>query len=449
MKRSLFATFALFTLLGVACSGDGPPSPGSDASPSVSPGATPPPATATASPAPTTPAAHTPLTWTITRPQPMPADTVFIVEKGCYQCDGPATALERVSTAGVGSAQVRTLFEAKTPGTYITSLYVAPGGHDIWLFVCTAGGCGPLGPASADAKQTLHHSDDGGITWSEVAVFGADTGIVSVVAGLPILSRGGVDASGNPAAVYFTLQGGRVITTPAGAFPVYQSGGSDMLWQTEGNTKLRKTDGSIVFESERPFQVAGTPASNASTALVYWRETDPPFALGEHALIDGGKAIRTIKGGDAGFFIWVGGWIDGTRAVGRAGMMPADVPGATGPQHSFSIPSLINLDKGTVTPLELYGPLFSDAYIGRNTVRAIDTGDAAGGFTLRYVVTADSDCLNVRKEPAAASGILRCFADGVILWAKPGETSSDGITWLEVLGPDGTKGFASKEFLAR
>ncbi|MGD9933801.1 MAG: hypothetical protein AB7T37_08765, partial [Dehalococcoidia bacterium] len=285
MRRLLLLPSLLVLALSlgsVACTGG---SSNSGASPSpaettAAPTTTPPPAvTETASPAPTTPGVGEPLTWTITRPQPMPADTVLIVEKGCYQCDGPPAALERVSTIGGGTPKARTLFQAKTPGTYITSLYVAPGGHDIWLFVCTTGDCGPLGPASADAQQTLHHSDDGGITWSEIAVFGADTGIVSVVSGLPILSRSGTDASGKPSAVYFSLQGGRVITTPAGAFPVYQSGGSDMLWQTAENTKLLKTDGSTVFESDRPFLIAGTPHPDASTVVIFWRDATPPFGV--------------------------------------------------------------------------------------------------------------------------------------------------------------------------
>lgn len=379
----------------------------------------------------------------------MPADTVLIVEKGCYQCDGPPAALERVSTIGGGTPKARTLFQAKTPGTYITSLYVAPGGHDIWLFVCTTGDCGPLGPASADAQQTLHHSDDGGITWSEIAVFGADTGIVSVVSGLPILSRSGTDASGKPSAVYFSLQGGRVITTPAGAFPVYQSGGSDMLWQTAENTKLLKTDGSTVFESDRPFLIAGTPHPDASTVVIFWRDATPPFGVIEHSLIHGGKVVQTIAGGGPEFFLSVGGWLDGTRAVGRVGMMPTDVPGATGPQRSFSIPSLIDFEKGSVTPIELYGTLFTDAYFGRNAIRAIDRGDAASGFSTPYLVAADGDCLNVREKPSTSAGVLRCFADDVILWAKAGESTADGVTWIEVLGPDGTKGFASKQFLSR
>lgn len=451
-RAFLFRSLLALTLpLGVACSGDSTgtgasPSPADTTAATASTTAT---APATASPAPTTPGADAPLTWTITRPQPMTADTVLIVEKGCYQCDGPASALERVSTLGGGKPRVRTLFEATAPGTYINSLYVAAGGHDIWLFVCTTGYCGPVGQPTADAEQTLHHSDDGGITWNEVAVFGADTGIVSVVSGLPILSRSGTDPTGKPAAVYFTLQGGRVIPAPPGASPVYQSGGTDILWQIDDNTKLVRTDGASVFASEQPFSVAGTPHPNASTVVVFWRETAPPFSIVEHAVVDSGKVVQTIAGGDPGFFLWIGGWLDGMRAVGGVGMMPADVPGATGPQRSFSIPSLIDFEKGSVTPIELYGTLFTDAYFGRNAIRAIDRGDTAGGFSLPYLVAADGDCLNVREKPSTSAGVLRCFADDVILWAKPGETAADGITWLEVLGPDGTKGFASKEFLAR
>lgn len=454
MTRSVALVALLLSVLFVlaGCDGDGndvpSPSPAPTETGTTSPGPSP-----SASPAPTgTAQPGVPVfAWSIRAPQALPQDMVVYLERGCWQCDGPAEALERTTSIGnPGAVEVETRELFRAPGgppAYILSFVSSPDGHEIWLTVCSRGYCGAVGEPTADAQVTVYHSDDGGITWSPVETFDGMVGIVTVAAGIPILARTERDASGNYVTTYFSLQGGRELRGPDGAYPLWGSNGDRLAWQTEDGRRLLRSDGSVIFESETPFFVLGVPHPDNDIFYVQWRRASPA-ASARSALVDRGVVVAEYDDAGPEFFLSPGAWLDERTAIGNAGFLPEQVSGASG-QGQRNLPVLIDFVAGTVTPLTVYGPDFwSDAYRGRNRVWAADRGTPTAQTP--YVVDADGDCLNVREQPSLSASVVRCWVDGVVLWAPGKEPiEAEGVTWIAVEGPDGSSGWASAEFLRR
>jgi hypothetical protein len=377
---------------------------------------------------------------------------VIYVEKGCTQCDGPTEAIERVSTVGESAAveaEPRELFEPAAG--YISSSWISPDGHEIWLTVCSRGYCGGVGEISGDAQTTLYNSNDGGITWETLETADGSVGVVGFTAIGPILARTERQSDGQFTTTFFAHQGGTVIPPPQpGAHPLFGANGSVLVWGAQDGRSILRSDGSVIFAADEQFFVAGAPHPENEVFLLGFRPEQPTDPV-RYALIEDGEIVREFRGGPSGLTLWIGAWLDNRTALGNASLLPSGMPGIEPGQdeREYQVPVRIDLETGELTPFELYGPLLSSDYHGRNRVRAIDTGSTSEG-DIPYVVDAGGDCLNVRDTPSLGSPSARCYEDGVIVWALSEETTeAEGVAWLNVHGPGINPGWASSEFLRR
>ena len=409
------------------------PSPEESATPEGSATATAP-ATTTA----TATAAPDQMEWTVNVPQPMPPSSVVTIEHNCYQCDAASEGFERVAAFGQPGSEPQRLELLPSPdGGYISSTYVSPRGDQMWVTVCSEGNCGPLGEVSNDAASVLSHSTDGGVTWSDVETFDGAVGVAGVSAGIPVMARfEGSDVS------YFALGGNEIEPPEDGAAPVYLANGPELVWLSVDFKKLMDTGGDVIFESDRPFSVSGSPRPSGGAYFIrFISNSTTPIG---YALVEGGDIVQEYV---EPFFITIGGWIDDRTVVGNADLAAVDIPGVTeGEVHGLT-PVLIDLESGAITPIEVFGPLSEpDAYGGINLIRSLDRGIEEA--TTPYLVVTPDDCLNVRDTPSQSAAVVQCWADGVILWVPGTEpVEAEGITWIPVVGPDTSRGWASSEFL--
>ena len=56
-------------------------------------------------------------------------------------------------------------------------------------------------------------------------------------------------------------------------------------------------------------------------------------------------------------------------------------------------------------------------------------------------------CLNIREAPSTGAASFGCFADGTTLAKRGVSEQAEGRTWVGVLTPDGSAGWAAAEFL--
>ena len=113
-------------------------------------------------------------------------------------------------------------------------------------------------------------------------------------------------------------------------------------------------------------------------------------------------------------------------------------------EYEHSLPVLIDFESETIEPIELFGPLIGAEYSqDRNQLLLAVRGAVA------RVATDDGQCLNVREEPGLEAGIVRCFANGVLLRDLGITRDEGGISWLQVGTPTDGIGWASTEFMER
>lgn len=194
----LVCLVALALVLAAACTdSNGSPTPTPASTPTATSPPTlqapaPPAATATSTPAPETLLGLDVRPLIMAEPVPLPEQVTLYIESGCWGCDGPAAALQRVYRSPSGEVRTQDLFrlpgatvqQPEVDGRYITS--IAMGGGDILLGVCESPYCGGVGEIHEGASVSFHHSTDGGLTWTKeltvdggawvIANFGGDPG---------------------------------------------------------------------------------------------------------------------------------------------------------------------------------------------------------------------------------------------------------------------------------
>jgi hypothetical protein len=126
----------------------------------------------------------------IRAPFEFPDDLVLYVEEGCSQCDGPATAVGRTYRAADGSLATDKLLEAAAaapPGPILTGFGIGTNGHPMAATLCTTEDtCGGLGWAVGNPQTTLLWSEDGGISWAEIARLDGGFAVLGIVEEPPL-----------------------------------------------------------------------------------------------------------------------------------------------------------------------------------------------------------------------------------------------------------------------
>ncbi len=374
-------------------------------------------------------------------PGSLPVPMSVIVEKGCYQCDGPTSAFERVTLDANGKLKVEQLY--KPASGYILSSYWDPAGREHYLSVCSRGYCGGVGQISDDAQTTIMRSTDGGVTWQPLQTFDRDVTVAATTAQGVLLNR--TTYKDGQFDYRFQLLGtDKFVTPPAGAQPEYI--GTRLIgWRMSDGKTIQSLDGStLVVLPDVPH--AQTPGWRGVTVggilangdvLIGWidypQQINPQAYLG---VVRNGQLASVYKGL---YTLNVGSWLNQSVAFGNVTLPKSDGTPTDAPLY----PAMIDFATGTVNVLELYGQVGSDDYNGqRNRIRLVEPGPF-----LR--VTGAGDCLNVRESASTTAKVLGCFADNVLLRDLSQDQSAGGLTWKKVQTPSGETGWASAEFLAR
>lgn len=297
--------------------------------------------------------------------RPAPGATYF-VEKGCWQCDGQPTAYERVVVDPNGGVTNEEIFRASSG--YIIGGRFDPAGKEHYISVCSQGHCGGVAEMSPDAKSTVYRSTDGGTTWQPVKTFDGSAVIGAFTARGPMVFVR--EENSLPARVEL-LTTGEPLAPPVAGYQPYAYQGTGFAWASPDYQTLLLPDGSPLISgdlgghryADSGFQfISMLPAGDG--ALVSWWHGDSPASLVSYAgIVRNGRMERVFE---LGQMVLVGAWLNPELAVGN---MAVEVPsGSAVPGGMVSQPVVFNTATGDVTPLELYGPLFTQRYAGRNQV---------------------------------------------------------------------------------
>jgi hypothetical protein len=401
---------------------------------------------------------------TLGAPVPLPDHVAFYIESGCWGCDGPAAALERVYRAPSGELRTEDLFRLpgatnerpEVDGKYITSIATERGGEDILLALCEGPYCGGVGEVQEGAKVSIYHSADGGITWTRETTIEGGAWVRANLggrlgAGFGILSRVYRPAPGEPwkfEVVNYPgvdqpieLQG----QDPAGAIVIFDTAvGPEFLVGADGLT-LYHPQGAPANPPSYDF--SALPAGSrivdfqwlpgASGVLVSWTsaaghvysgiaDTADPRAPAFRAIFRWPVDVQPFFHRPMGGFIDAGRWVVNVRTIGQFAW-------------GDHVPAIVDLGAGTVHPVAEFTER-------AKTDRVLVKGVSVGPFA-RVTGAGEGDCLNVREAPSLSATAFACYADGVLLQELGERTEADGHRWAFVSTPGRRLGWASTQYL--
>jgi hypothetical protein len=391
---------------------------------------------------------------------PFPDDMAFLIETGCWACDGGPEALIRVYRDPAGSPRSETLLDpdqlgygprevrggaVATAPPYVNGLAGNPDASVLAASVCIKLSCAPRGLDEwyPDSVSVILRSNDGGVTWSEIARGGPALSVLGLV-GDEVLVSNYRTPEGPPE--YSLLPSGAPLKPPVDIGtnrPLAASG--QVLWRTNAGqlllndgTEFLRLPGSDAGEHYIQNVTGMFSGLDKGSALVQWADIESPPP----------SHIR-ITGVDIGMGVArLGTTLYTERIFYVASFGPKDADAvisieAPGNVLGGPIPAFLDLTTGRyrliTDPFRTPGFQPQSA---KYVVRAIQTGPFA-----RIVNT--GSCLRIRAEPSLAAESLHCLADGVLL-QHTGETrEADAVTWLSVVTPGRRPGWASTAFLER
>lgn len=300
-----------------------------------------------------------------------PSTTSYIVEKGCWQCDGATTGYERVSFDASGNATREVLFEA--PVGYILSGRFDPAGNTHYVSVCAVGYCGGVGEMSSDATSVIYRSTDNGATWHAIAEYPGSAAIGALTADGPILFL----QEENLGPVRIEDLAGKPFTAPIDGYHPYGYRGLGFTWISNDYQSLLMPDGSPLAAgyldghrwADSSFQFTSLLPDGSGALVSWWHQDESGRLIAYLGVFRNGELEHVIETGE---LIFAGAWLDDSTFVGNMAMeAPAgsEVPGGMANQ-----PIIFNLESATATPIELYGELFTGEYAGRNNIVAARVG---------------------------------------------------------------------------
>jgi len=383
-------------------------------------------------------------------------DTVIYYTIGCYACGGGNVDLWRayISNADGKLHRERLMtFDTRYPGMRYGFAADWERG-EMLVAVCTVGYCGGEGPATEDSVNVVLRSVDGGLTWREAGTLPPNSQFVGFHEGQPVA----VTFTGGERDLWSSW---RVWKFPSGEellpprsddryFPMMVDN-AGLAWRSASGRYLNANGGDILpnFADAGPSpQIGGREPWSGELFVT--------------SMAPGGLVVYGFppQGPAFGTWIWKGPLtIRGVLTAGLTAPAPTSSarrlygnvelpepycgrPGCTGTGKSdrmFAYEAvLIDLDTATIHPFDE----LDDGLTGNQNpfLERIVLGHFAQ-------VSGVGDCLNVRVQPTLSSGVLGCYADGVLLSTNAETLQADGVTWLLVRTPDGRGGFASTEFL--
>ncbi len=447
-------TSATVVLIVAAC-GDGDPDASS--TPTVSPSAV-----LTASPSPTAAPTASPrpipgaIELTRGPDAPCPDDMAFIIDTGCWGCDGGIQSLVRVYRDASGVIRSETILDSTdydaispTSGLPINGFAIERDASTIAVSLCLEGSCGPGGIIhwEADSVATILRSTDGGVTWEEIGRGGPALQVIGLVAGGGVLTVNYLERLGG--IEFRILPGNELVEPPAGAanhsyaHPATLDG--QIFWRTEDGEGVLYSDGSVLVSPDDEFRPLGTAIGEltpgAGRLLIDGLPSDSSSQMYALAVYDVSDriAVRQQLYSSPGY-ARPGWWSPGDGLA----LIAIELPHETRPS-SAPIPALLDMASGEyriiADPFSSSDPPYGWPN-GRSLVDAVQIGPFA-----RVVDT--GSCLNLRAEPSLGAQALDCMADGVLLRDLGEVSEADGVTWVRVSTPAGVEGWASAKYLER
>ena len=353
-------------------------------------------------------------------PMDLPKDLAFIVETGCWQCDGGPGQLVRVYSRADGSAAPDLLLDPSKlglpPRQYtdingvvtenppsITGWALAPDASDIVASVCIRGTCAGegLNSWSADSQTVLFRSSDGGVGWTELARLEVGASVFAILPdGRLILttydSRESTTVRTYPGLEPFPLRpgseygpvevlaDGQVLSRDSSGVPT-RSDGSPLLTISRGSS-TRVDD--VLIEPAQQDGLASLIAPG--TSVEHIAPFDASGALGRGPFAWAGDSVvwRTPD------HVRLGVILSDGKIAGNAYVPSLETPPAgVGPTFNYR-PVIIDLKEGTMREL---APLTASEHrYGRTHIVAVQQGPFA------RVIDTEGACLNVRAEPGAS-----------------------------------------------
>jgi len=377
-------------------------------------------------------------------PVALPAGVVLYARDGLWE--GAGGNLHRSYVDASGALRTDDLFVSHH-GAEPRALLGAFAGENgaLWARICHGtcyGGSEPV---------TTRRSHDGGITWTDV--FESDN------QGPYVIGQDGDDlilAERNPNQEFFLIRKTpsaniRIdlpasVSAQAQVFAARTASGlllaafardERSVWDVTTGQRI------VMIPVPNPFQFLAVegfqPGGGGRELAVNWLGSGTPSDADWYVgVLDiaSGAFSRVIRGNQADGVAGLHAlqWITETKAIGRANLDAARyLPGQT--TEFGSVPALIDLEAGTVRPIEGFVELLG-AKVGGPVPIRVDLGTFAR-------VSTNGECLNVRAAANTSAAVLECFPDGVFLEVRA--NASEG--WLPVRTPDGRDGWAATDFL--
>lgn len=381
-----------------------------------------------------------------------PSNTAFVLETGCWQCDGPSTGLRRMYKDADGEVRIDQLLSLEQlglpPDAYFTGYAIAADASFMLASVCVRGGCAyGISGWTADARSAVFESIDGGVTWRSDGEYDLALTVHGLVSDEEALVSWQIDEDDHRG--YALYPGFTKLVVPGdAAWPVLALGG-EVLWSSVSDPgRILGPHGSTFVdfgESTYIHTYQSWRSSPDDVLVVNWSWFPGTGVRGNYmSLVDRfGEITATyeLNPPDAGMLstIWYGGQIYGTMAN----------PPLILPEERFLglLPAILDLETGRYNNIK--EPFLEDGYEPqRDIIRAVQSAPYDG--PIARVVGLDRSCLNVRGDPDVESEILTCAADGVLLRAvigDDGEPSVEDGEWIWVYTPDGFLGWAATEYL--
>jgi hypothetical protein len=395
----------------------------------------------------------TPLT--LEKSVPVPPDHVFYIEGGCYQCDGPATSLDRVYIDQAGVYHSDRLFELNEPDapgrSYITGIAVSTDGYQIVVSTCSIAYCGGVGNIQPNAHVTLTRSLDGGITWADIGGWDGGGAVRAVNNGIALVGRTIAEPGGGAVTHFATYPGGDEIGTlpvsPDGY--VMTVGRKALVLRAPDKSSFSRLFGGDVQATITPHlpanaNVTRIEAMPSGGFLVLWfiegKAPGSPF-IQYLGVLPANSTIPThiYRYADGAADIGTNVSFLDARTVATNVSVASPLQDPSRPAN-VSLPGILDLNAATLTPI------YQDEFRQRLSKGDRTFIEAVGnGPVLK--VQGTGDCLNIRSAPSAAAAVTDCYPDGVLLLDRGDTRASGGQTWVSVGTPSRHFGWASAQFL--
>jgi hypothetical protein len=391
----------------------------------------------------------------------------FIVETGCWGCEGGPRSLVRIYRDPAGNIRSETILDPSALGypkqravspdgsTYdydpaINGLAVLPDASLMAASVCIEGGCdaGGLGTWQAGSVAAVLRSTDGGVTWDEIGRGGPALSVVGLLEGGEVLTINYLQPLSG--IEFRTYPGNEPVERPAGAtdYPPVTTLLGELFWRSADGALLRH-DGSTFIPARNGINPGwrmlghATPGKGSFLLGVEMSEQEASSYGIEAYEMRGDLPIRQRVYKTEQILV-PGSLVQAPGSSKEDDLAIISITVPPPPDIVAPVPAIFDLNSGEYR-------LIKDPFVkseppyqpyGRSIVDAVQVGPFA-----RVVNT--GSCLNVRKEPSLSAQTVGCMPDGVLLRDTGEELDVAGGRWLRVVTPGLETGWVTTEFIER